>query len=94
MDEPSEEDIKKIVQEILKNGDLIPGIHARERMGERGYSTADIKHILNKGTLEETAVHKKQCRYTFCGEDLEGHPGKVVVELKKEKGKIIIITVT
>ncbi len=93
MDELSEENIKKVIQEILKDGDVIPSKHAREKMSERTYSFTDVKHILRNGTLTEKTLHKKQYRYTFCGKDLEGHPGEVVVELRENTGKIIIITV-
>lgn len=93
MDELPKENITKVINEILKDGDVIFSTHSREKMSERSYSFADVKHILRNGILTETALHKKQYRYTFCGKDLDDHPGEVVIELRENTGKIIIITV-
>jgi hypothetical protein len=48
---------------------------------------------LKTGCLTETAIHKGQNRFTLSGEDLEGHPGAVVIELRSSNEKIILITV-
>lgn len=93
MDESTKENITKIINEILNDGDVIFSTHAREKMAERGYSFADVKHILKNGLLKEIAIHKKQNRYTFCGKGLDDHPGEVIIELRENTGKIIIITV-
>jgi hypothetical protein len=62
-------------------------------MPERGYSFRDIIYILKNGSLTETAIHKGHPRCTFCGDDLDGHSGEIVIELRENKRKIIIITV-
>jgi len=85
-----EEEIKRVIQEILNEGSVIPSKHARQRMSERGYSFSDIKHILKTGRVSESGTQKD--RHTVCGEDLDGHPGEVVVELRRSSKKMIIIT--
>ena len=90
MDLPIEEEIKRVIQVILNEGNVILSKHARQRMSERGYSFSDIKHILKTGIVTETGSHKD--RHTLCGEDLDGHPGEVVVELRISSKKMIIIT--
>jgi len=93
MAEIPEKNINELIQEILKNGSIIFGDHARERMSERNYTFADVKYILKNGSLKEETIYKGQTRYTFCGNDLDDDPGEVIIELRESTNKIIIITV-
>lgn len=93
MEEITEDTLKKIIHNALHKGGFIIPNHASERMSERGYSSRDVIYILKNGCLTETAIHKGQNRYTLSGEDLDGHAGTVVVELRGSNEKVILVTV-
>lgn len=89
----SGDELKKVIQDIFKSGEMILSRHARERMKERGYSLADIRHIVRNGNLSKTEKNKgQQYNYHIHGEGVDGHPGGAVVALVKES-KMVIVTV-
>ena len=62
-------------------------------MQERNYSTTDVRNILKNGKITKREVDDNRRCYTFAGDDLEGHPGEVVIQLMAGARKMVIITV-
>ncbi|PKN53054.1 MAG: hypothetical protein CVU55_03695 [Deltaproteobacteria bacterium HGW-Deltaproteobacteria-13] len=93
MDDLSDKDIIDIIKETLEYGYVIPSKHARSQMSSRSYSMADVKNILKNGKITKKELNDDHRCYTFMGNDLEGHPGGVVIELNISSRKMVIITV-
>ncbi len=93
MDDLTDKEVIDIIKETLEYGYLIPSKHARTQMLKRNYSITDVKNILKNGTISKREIDKSHRCYTLKGNDLEGHPGEVVIELYASARKIVIITV-
>jgi len=89
----SKDDLQIIIKDIIDSGSIVFTGHAKKRMGMRGYTVHDVLNILMDGEIEEITEEKND-RYKckVIGQDIEGDPGSVVVEVVK-KTKAIIITV-
>ena len=93
MDVLTIEEAEKLIKEISQYGSVIPSLHARERMQERGYSIQDISYILEQGKITNVEEDSKgNKKYHVSGEDLSGHAG-VVVTLITKRDKMVILTV-
>jgi hypothetical protein len=86
--------LKEIIAAIIADGRVIISSHAKQRMIERGYSLQDVFYILEEGALAASLYDesRRNWRYTFEGEDLDGDSGTVVAVIE-ESLKCIIITV-
>jgi Domain of unknown function (DUF4258) len=93
MDDLTDKEVSRIIKESLEYGYFILSKHSRIQMSKRNYSVPDIKNILLNGTISKREVAKDHRCYTFKGNDLEGHPGEVVIELNAGARKLVIITV-
>ncbi|HRR39763.1 MAG TPA: DUF4258 domain-containing protein [Syntrophales bacterium] len=96
MNRQSADEILDVIRGILtKSGSItIPG-HAKRRMEERNYTVQDVFNIIEKGSLGPLQTSEKpgEERYEIIGNDLDGHPGAVIVEISPDRNKIILITV-
>jgi len=93
MDELSEERLRSLIDDALRNGYVVPSKHAREQMPLRNYSMADIIYIIRNGSYVGADLREGRYGYTFEGDDIEGHPGCVVVGFNETLDKMIIVTV-
>lgn len=94
MDDLTDKDVIDIVKETLNYGYVIPSKHARKQMEDRRYFMRDVKFILKNGRISKREELNNNLRgYTFKGNDLEGHPGEVVIALDAAARKMVIITV-
>ncbi len=93
MDGISAEELEARVREILNYGSLTYSGHVKERMVERNYEIADVKHILKYGKVLNFSMEgNERYRCEIHGEDLEGCKGAVITIVIKNK-KLIIVTV-
>ena len=91
--ELSETDVKQMVRRILgSDGILYYSSHAEIRMAERGYKYRDVTYILEKGDLIKTEYNDRTAnwKYTFCGDDLDGDSGTIVIALIKQREGVVI----
>jgi ribulose bisphosphate carboxylase small subunit len=93
MDDLTDKEVSDIIKETLEYGYVIPSSHAKDQMFKRGYSIADVRYILESGTIIKKELTNDQRCYTFKGNDLDGHPGEVVISLNAGGRKMVIITV-
>lgn len=93
MDNLTEKEVSDIIQETVEYGAVIPSQHAKTQMLKRGYSITDVKYILKTGKITKREIDDNRRCYTFAGDDLEGHPGEVVIQLMASARKMVIITV-
>ncbi|MCX5830542.1 MAG: DUF4258 domain-containing protein [Deltaproteobacteria bacterium] len=93
MDDLTKKEISDIIQETLEYGYVIPSKHAKDQMLKRSYSITDVRYILKNGKIIKEELYNNQRCYTFKGNDLEGHPGEVVISLNAGARKMVIITV-
>jgi hypothetical protein len=93
MDDLADKDVYGLVHETLEYGFVIPSRHAKEQMEARHYSMADVRNILKRGSISKREVDDDRRCYSFQGNDLEGHPGEIVIELNAGARKMVIVTV-
>lgn len=62
---------------------------------KRNYTVQDVFNIIEKGSLGllQTSEKSGEERYEIIGNDLDSHPGAVIVEISSGRDKIILITV-
>ena len=86
--------VKEIVKEIIRFGNIVYGRHVRQRMLERGYTTRDLLYIFKEGRIiKNNFNHDRQnWSYTFQCEDLDGTPGAVVTAILDHR-TLFLITV-
>ena len=93
MDDLTDKEVSNIIQETLEYGYVIPSSHAKDQMRNRSYSVTDVRYILKNGNIIKKEITENKRCYTFRGNDLDGHPGEVVIELYASARKMVIITV-
>ena len=94
MDDLTDKEVIDIIKETLEYGYVIPSRHAKEQMFNRGYSISDLRFILKNGKIiKREKLDNNQRGFTFKGNDLQGHPGEVVISLDAGARKMVIITV-
>jgi uncharacterized DUF497 family protein len=91
MELPPDEALK-IIQDILRDGSVVPIPHAKERMVERNCDMQDVRRILKTGSISKKEDVKGRCRYSIKGDNLEGKAMVVVIEIHR-RGIVRIITV-
>ncbi|MDD2671854.1 MAG: DUF4258 domain-containing protein [Syntrophales bacterium] len=88
------EDLHQRILDILEYGSILyNNPHLFERMRQRGYSIADVYHILKNGKIlkfEKQGTERYNCQVH--GEDLEGSKGAVVTIVMKRR-RMLIVTV-
>jgi len=89
----SAKDVKELIRELAKNGEISLSSHARDRMKERGITMMQVLNCLSKGEFLEVAYshdygggYIASLRRMVAGERI-----KVVVSLKLNK-KLLVIT--
>ncbi len=90
----SEPRLKEIIAAIIADGRVIISSHAKQKMIERGYSLQDVFSILERGVLASSLYDesRRNWRYTFEDEDLDGDLGAVVVVIE-EQLQCVVMTV-
>jgi hypothetical protein len=90
--ELSKKDTAVLIRNIVENGIVIISRHAKKRMAERGYTTQDVEFILTHGNIQSSEFDQMtgNWKYRFCGDDLDGGTGTVIVAIATKKRSIVI----
>ncbi|MBC7793215.1 MAG: DUF4258 domain-containing protein [Clostridia bacterium] len=75
------------VREMAKADRITFSRHARQRMGERGFTVENVKYMLSHNTR---AVASGETEWEIYGRDNDGNDTKVVVAIRHN---IVVITV-
>jgi hypothetical protein len=82
--------IHQRIKKLWNEGEVEPGIHAQQRMAERGIDMNDVQNVIRYGRIIEHNRPIRLWRYTILGKAVDGEKTKCVVEID---GKLIIVTV-
>ena len=85
----------RIIQRILKNGEIAFTAHSEDRMIERRFDMQDFFYVLKKGKIiKEPEIHLKTGHWIYRveGKTLDDKTLKISVDIEEEENRINILT--